>query len=87
MYACFLEMIAQVTNLKPGTINYSIKDAHVYVNQLDGVKEQLRREDRYNELSKLDREELLKLRDNAEEKRDSFDNNHKIIVFTVSDGV
>ena len=76
-YACFLEMIAQVTNLKPGTINYSIKDAHVYVNQLDGVKEQLRREDRYNELSKLDREELLKLRDNAEEKRDSFDKGTK----------
>ena len=76
-YACFLEMIAQVTNLKPGTINYSIKDAHVYVNQLDGVKEQIRREDRYNELSKLDREELLKLRDNVEKERDNFDNGTK----------
>ena len=76
-YACFLEMIAQVTNLKPGTINYSIKDAHVYVNQLDGVKEQIRREDRYNELSKLDREELLKLRDNVEKERDNFDKGTK----------
>lgn len=72
-YACFLEMIAKVTNLKPGTINYSIKDAHIYVNQLEGVKEQIRREDRYNELSKLSAEKLLKLKEEVETARDSFD--------------
>lgn len=42
-YAVLLCMIAQVTGLKPGTLNWSIKDAHIYVNQLDGIKEQLRR--------------------------------------------
>lgn len=42
-YAVLLCMVAQVCGLKPGTIDWSIKDAHLYVNQLDGIKEQLRR--------------------------------------------
>lgn len=42
-YAVLLSLIAQVTNLKPGKINYSIKDAHIYVNQVDGIKEQIKR--------------------------------------------
>ncbi len=42
-YAVLLSLIAQVTNLKVGTINYSIKDAHIYVNQVDGIKEQIKR--------------------------------------------
>ena len=36
-------MLARVTGLKPGTLSWSIKDAHIYVNQLEGVKEQLNR--------------------------------------------
>lgn len=44
-YAVLLCMLAQVTGLKPGTLDWSIKDAHIYVNQLDGVKEQIRRYD------------------------------------------
>jgi thymidylate synthase len=44
-YATLLMMIAQVTGLKPGTLNWSIKDAHIYVNQIDGIKEQIRRYD------------------------------------------
>ena len=44
-YAVLLCMLAQVTGLKPGTIDWSIKDAHIYVNQIDGVKEQIRRYD------------------------------------------
>ena len=36
-------MVAQVTGLEPGTIDWSIKDAHIYVNQIDGIKEQLNR--------------------------------------------
>lgn len=50
-YATFLKMIAQVTNLEPGIISYSIQDAHIYVNQLEGIKEQLRREQLYKKLS------------------------------------
>lgn len=42
--------MAQVTNLEPGIISYSIKDAHIYIDQIDGMKEQLRREKRYYEL-------------------------------------
>lgn len=42
-YAVLLCMIAHVCNLKPGTIDWSIKDAHIYVNQIDGIKEQLKR--------------------------------------------
>ena len=67
-YSCFLAMIAQVTGLKVGKLNYSIKDAHIYVNQIDGVKEQIRREDRYNELSLLPHDELIKMKKSLEDK-------------------
>ncbi len=42
-YAVLLKMLAHVTGLKAGTIDWSIKDAHIYVNQVDGIKEQLER--------------------------------------------
>jgi len=38
-------MLAKTCNLKPGTLDWSIKDAHIYVNQIDGIKEQIRRMD------------------------------------------
>ena len=44
-YSVLLAMIAQVCNLKAGTIDYSIKDAHIYVNQVNGIKEQIKRFD------------------------------------------
>lgn len=44
-YATLLCMIAHVTGLKPGTLDWSIKDAHIYVNQVEGVKEQINRFD------------------------------------------
>lgn len=49
-YATLLKMIAQVTDLEAGKINYSIKDAHIYVNQIDGIEEQISRYKRYREL-------------------------------------
>ncbi len=67
-YAVFLAMIAQVTGLKPGKISYSIKDAHIYVNQVEGIITQINREKRYNQLKKL-KEELLRL--NAAEPTES----------------
>ena len=42
-YSVLLYMIAHVTGLKPGKLYWSIKDAHIYVNQIDGIKEQIRR--------------------------------------------
>ena len=44
-YAVLLMMLAQVCGLKAGTLDWSIKDAHIYVNQIDGVREQIRRYD------------------------------------------
>ena len=50
-YATFLKMIAQVTGLEEGSISYSIKDAHIYMNQIEGIKKQISIEKLYNELS------------------------------------
>ena len=44
-YAVLLSMLAQVTGYKAGTVDWSIKDAHIYVNQIEAVKEQIRRFD------------------------------------------
>lgn len=44
-YSVLLSLVAQVCGLKPGTIDYSIKDAHIYVNQVEGIKEQIKRFD------------------------------------------
>lgn len=42
-YSLLLCMVAQITNLKPKTFIHTIGDAHIYVNHLDVVKEQLKR--------------------------------------------
>ena len=44
-YAVLLNLIAHCTGLKPGKLEWSIKDAHIYINQIDGIKEQIRRFD------------------------------------------
>lgn len=54
-YAVLLRMLAQVTGLQPGVLSWSIKDAHIYVNQVDGIKEQL---DRYYTKGSLPAPEL-----------------------------
>lgn len=42
-YSVLVHMLAQVTNLKPGKLTWIINDAHIYVNQIDGINEQLSR--------------------------------------------
>ena len=42
-YATLVSLLAHCTGLKPGQMNWSIKDAHIYVNQIDGIKEQINR--------------------------------------------
>ncbi len=76
-YACLLKMIAQVTGLTPTTISYSINDPHIYVNEIDGMKEQLRRGKKYDELSKLGSEELISMKDNLEKEILVLDKNSK----------
>lgn len=74
-YACLLKMIAQVTNLIPTTISYSINDPHIYVNEIDGMKELVRREKKYNELSKLNKEELSLIKSKLENEINSLEKN------------
>lgn len=42
-YAVLLSMIAQVTNLEVGKMYWTMKDAHIYVDQIDGINEQILR--------------------------------------------
>ncbi|OPH61899.1 thymidylate synthase [Paenibacillus ferrarius] len=43
-YAVLVHMIAQVTNLKVGTLNHYMNNAHIYENHIEPVKTQLNRE-------------------------------------------
>ena len=49
-YATLLTLLAKSSGLEPGTLDWSIKDAHIYVNQVDGIKEQLRKGEILSEL-------------------------------------
>ncbi len=42
-YALLTQMMAQVTNLKPGEFVHTLGDAHIYLNHIDQVKLQLTR--------------------------------------------
>lgn len=43
-YAVLVYLIAQVTGLKPGLFTHIINNAHIYENQVEGMKEQITRE-------------------------------------------
>ncbi|KAK6085551.1 Thymidylate synthase [Seiridium cupressi] len=45
-YALLTHMIAHVTNLVPGSLTHVMGDAHVYVDHIDALKEQMTREPR-----------------------------------------
>lgn len=49
-YAVLANLIAHVTGLKVGKMFWSIKDAHIYVNQVEGIKEQIKRYDEKGDL-------------------------------------
>ena len=42
-YAVLLSMWAHCSDLKPGVLNVSIKAAHIYENQIEGIKKQIKR--------------------------------------------
>lgn len=88
-YGTLLKMIAQVTNLEPSIMSYSIKDAHIYVNQIEKIKEQIRRADMYDYLkTKSELELLCTLKNNLLEMKNldekssrykELDSNNRII--------
>lgn len=43
-YALLLTMVAQECGLEPGVFVHTLGDAHLYLNHLDGIREQLERE-------------------------------------------
>lgn len=43
-YALLIHMVAQQCDLEPGELVYTIGDAHIYLNHLDQIEEQLTRE-------------------------------------------
>lgn len=43
-YAVLNHLLAQVTNHKVGQMTWIINDAHIYVNQIEGIKEQISKE-------------------------------------------
>ena len=67
-YATLLSMIAQVTNLNPGFVSYSINEPHIYVNHIDGIKEQLRRGRTYESFSRMTPTKLEQLKIELENK-------------------
>ena len=44
-YAVLCHLIAQCVGMEPGMMTYVINDAHIYENQVEGIREQLRRRD------------------------------------------
>lgn len=88
-YAAFHRMIAKETGFELGNMSYRIDNAHIYVNQLDGIEEQLRRESRYNRLRKYsvsDLEEykkkleyILSRIDKSDKDYDYYDTEYRIV--------
>lgn len=52
-YAVLVHLLAQVTGLKPGLFTHVINNAHIYENQIEGIKLQLTRKDEAYEAPKL----------------------------------
>lgn len=73
-YATLLSLIAQVTGLKPGTLDWSIKDAHIYVNQVAGIKEQILRGELLDSINSMSKESLQELKSALEKVKDDASN-------------
>lgn len=77
-YSVLLSMLAKEAELEPWYLDWTIKDAHIYVDQIEGIKEQLKRREVYNNYQHLSKKELLLLKKQIE-KLDSDDLVHKEI--------
>jgi thymidylate synthase len=52
-YALLLEIIAKQVNMVPDELIANMGDCHIYLNQIEGVKEQIKRDPREFDLPKL----------------------------------
>lgn len=71
-YAVLVHLIAHVTGLKPGLLTHVMNNSHIYENQLEGVREQIRRYDLLTNLNNLDCSEL------SEEEKYELENIYEI---------
>ena len=62
-YAVLVHILAQVTNLEVGLLTVCINNAHIYENQVDGIKEQLSRSNNIP-VNVLESKPVLKLNPN-----------------------
>ena len=82
-YAILMLLLAKVSGLQPGKLYYNIADAHIYVNQIDGIKKQLANYEKMlkfekiiNENSDIYLEEFYNaLKSTKEEKKEYLNNN------------
>ena len=78
-YATLLTLIANVTGLEPGTLDWSIKDAHIYVNQVDGIKEQIANGKTLESVENLSKKDLLGIKKEIELLKDKDVNMEKTL--------
>ena len=82
-YAILMSLLAKEAGLQPGKLYYNIADAHIYVNQIDGIKKQLKNYEKMlkfekiiNENSDIYLEEFYNaLKSTKEEKEEYLNNN------------
>jgi len=60
-YALLLKMIAQECNLTPGIFIHTLGDAHIYLNHVDGLKEQLKRTPKPLPQVKIDKKNIYEI--------------------------
>ena len=76
-YAALCQMIAQVTGYQPGQMTFITNDAHIYENQIEGIKEQIARYDQAVREGTLPKAPKLWLNPEIKEFKD-FDNSKEL---------
>ncbi len=82
-YAILMSLLAKVSGLKVGKLYYNIADAHIYVNQIDGIKKQLTNYEKMlkfekiiNENSDNNLEEFYNALKSTKDEREEYLNNN-----------
>lgn len=82
-YAILMLLLAKVSGLQPGKLYYNIADAHIYVNQIDGIKKQLKNYEKMlkfekiiSEKSDVYLEEVFDALKSTKEKKEEYLNNN-----------